>query len=246
MSRDLKDWAGNIAAFIVVLVVNGMANGIPIGGQTTGEISAKYPSLFTPDGFTFSIWGLIYLSLAVFVVYQALPAQRDNAAIAGIGIWFKLNCLANALWIFAWHYDLLIVSLLLMLGILGTLIQIFRSIDASSILLVRFPFSLYTGWITVATIANISVLQTAWGLNDAGLTAVQWTWVKLAVAGAIGAVVIGRTRNTIYLAVIAWAAFGIYSKQTDTPEVVGAAITLSLLALLLMVYTTLFNRKVTR
>ena len=243
MTRDARDWAGNIAAFLVVIAFNGMANGVPLGGQTTGEISAKYPTLFTPDGFTFSIWGLIYLSLAVFVVYQALPAQRDNADIAQIGIWFKLNCLANALWIFAWHYDFLLISMLLMLGLLATLIQIFRSVDSNSNLLIKLPFSLYTGWITVATIANLSVLQTAWGLNDTGLSAVQWTWLKLAIAGAIGAIVLSRTRNVVYLAVIAWAAFGIFSKQTETPEVAGAAITLSLLAILLIANAILFDRK---
>jgi hypothetical protein len=241
-TRELKDWAGNIAAFSLVLAVNGMANGIPIGGQTTGEISATYPSLFTPAGFTFSIWGLIYLSLAVFVVYQALPAQRESQEILRVGLWFKLSCLANTLWIFAWHYDFLFISLVLMIGILITLIQIFRSFDASTSQLVRFPFSLYTGWITVATIANFSVLQTAWGLNDWGISAVQWTWLKLAIAGAIGVIVVCRTRNTVFLAVIAWAAFGIFSKQTETPEVSGAAITVSLLALLFIASTVLFDR----
>ena len=242
MYRDIKDWVGNIVAFVAVVVVNGLATGLPIGGQTTAEVSAKYPSLFTPAGFTFSIWGLIYLALAVFVVYQALPAQRSNDTIARIGVSFKLNCLANVLWIFAWHYDFLVGSLVLMLMILGTLVQIFRSVDSSSNILIKLPFSLYTGWITVATIANVSVLQTAWGLNDIGLDAVQWTWLKLAIAGAIGAIVISRTRNIVYLAVIAWAAFGIYSKQTGTPEVAGAAITLSILAALLIANTLLFDR----
>lgn len=242
MARSKSDWIGNIVAFIVVQVVNGMANGVPLGGQTTGEISAKYPSLFTPAGFTFAIWGLIYLSLAVFVVYQALPAQRDNDTIASIGFWFKLNCAANALWIFAWHYDLLIISLVLMVCLLWTLVRIFRIVDSGSDLLVKFPFSLYAGWITVATIANISVLQTAYELNDIGLTAIQWTWLKIAIAGAIGATVIAKTRNAVYLAVIAWAAFGIFSKQTATPEVAGAAITISLAALLLIAYSLVFER----
>jgi hypothetical protein len=243
MLRKFSDWAGNIAALLAVLVVNGMANGIPINGQTTGEISAKYPSLFTPAGFTFSIWGLIYLSLAAFIVYQALPAHRNSTAIARIGTWFKISCLANALWIFAWHFDYVLISVLLMFFILIPLIQIFRTIDSKTSLLIRIPFSLYTGWITVATIANLSALQTAWGLNDAGLDAVQWTWLKLAIAGAIGAIVISRTRNTVYVAVIAWAAFGIFSKQAATPEVAGAAMTLSLLAVLLIAHALLFDRK---
>jgi len=230
MQRSVGDWGGNIAAFIFVLGINGLANGLPIGGQTTGEISAKYPSLFTPAGFTFSIWGLIYLGLLVYVVYQALPAQRDNEQLAKISLPFKLNCVANGLWIFAWHNDLLILSLILMLGILLTLVQIFRGLDAEVGLIVKFPFSLYTGWITVATIANISAAQTGFDLNDVGLSAIQWTWLKLAVAGAIGAIVIAHTRNVVYVLVVAWAAFGIYSKQAATPEVAGAAITLSLLA----------------
>ncbi len=242
MKRQASDWAGNIVAFVAVIAVNGMANGIPIGGQTTGEISAKYPSLFTPAGFTFSIWGLIYLSLAAFIVYQALPSQRDNVSLEQIGVPFKLSCVANAFWIFAWHYDYLLVSLLLMLGILFPLTQIFRSLNANSSPFVKFPFSLYTGWITVATIANISAWQTGWDLNDVGLTAIQWTWLKLAVAGAIAAVVVSRTSNVVYILVVAWAAFGIYSKQMATPEVSGAAITLSLLALILAIYTLLFNR----
>lgn len=242
MSRSSADWIGNIVAFVAVIVVNFMSNAVPLGGQTTGEISAAYPALFTPSGFTFAIWGLIYLSLAAFVVYQSLPSQRDSATVARISPWFKLNCLANAAWIFAWHYDLLIVSLVLMLGILVSLIQIFRVVGSESAFVLRFPFSLYTGWVTVATIANLSVVQLAYGLDDAGLTAIQWTWLKLAVAGAIGAIVISRTRNAIYVAVIAWAAFGIYSKQSATPEVAGAAITVAALALLLMANAVLPDR----
>ena len=236
MNRSVSDWAGNIAAFVVVVAVNAMANGVPLGGQTTGEISAKYPSLFTPSGATFSIWGLIYLSLLVFVIYQALPAQRDDARLARLSLPFKVNCVANAAWIFAWHYDWLVLSFLCMLVILGSLVVIFRNLDDATSLLVKFPFSVYTGWITVATIANISVLQTGFDLNDWGLSAVQWTWLKLAVAGVIGAVVIANTRNVIYVLVIAWAAFGIYTKQAATPEVAGAAITLALLAVLLAAY----------
>jgi hypothetical protein len=111
-----------------------------------------------------------------------------------------------------------------------------RRLDATDSLLVRFPFSVYAGWITVATIANISVLQTAYGLNDWVLSAVQWTWLKLALAGAIGAMIIANTRNAVYVLVIAWAAYGIYTKQAATPEVAGAAVTLALLAVLLAAF----------
>ena len=135
---------------------------------------------------------------------------------------------------------MLALSVLVMLVILATLILIYRKllavINQSSALqhvTLNLPFSLYTGWITVATIANISALQIANGWDDTGLSAVQWTFVKLALAGAIGATVVVRTRDIAFVLVVAWAAYGIYVKQSATPAVSGAALTLSLLALLL-------------
>jgi benzodiazapine receptor len=240
MERSVKDWGGIVVAFVVVIVVNGMANGIPLGGQNTGEISAKYPSLFTPAGFTFSIWGLIYTLLLAFVIWQALPGQRNNKKIASISTLFIANCAANAAWIFAWHYDLLWLSLLLMGCILLTLVQIYRALEAAgpaaSIVewfLLHLPFSIYTGWITVATIANISCVQVAMGWDSAGLSQLDWTLLKLAIAGAIGATVIIRKGDIAYVLVIAWAAYGIASKQTGMPEIVGAATVLAALAVLL-------------
>jgi benzodiazapine receptor len=240
MQRSVSDWGGNIVAYAVMILLNVLSNALPINDQTMPEISAKYPSLFTPAGFTFSIWGVIYLALLVFLVWQALPAQRGNAKIAAISHWFKLNCLVNALWIVVWHYDLVIVSLLVMLAILVTLILVYRSLIATIAdapwaehLALYLPFSIYTGWITLATIANASVVQTAYGLDDAVLGAVQWTLLKLAAAGAIGATMILRLRDAPFALVIAWGAYGIASMQTGTPAVAGAALTLSLLMLIL-------------
>jgi hypothetical protein len=250
MHRKVSDWGGNIAAFAVVIMVNAMANGLPINNQTTGEVSAKYPSLFTPAGFTFSIWGLIYLSLAVFVIYQALPAQRDNATIAAIGRLFILNCIANAAWIFAWHYDLLVLSLILMAVILLSLVGIYRFLNASEDLVpagqrwcVQLPFSLYTAWITVATIANISVVQLALGWDDLGMSAVNWTILKLALAGAIAAIVVMRRGDLAFGFVVAWAAFGIMVNQGRIPAVAGAATMLTTLILLLSMAQFLRRRK---
>ncbi len=240
MQRKLSDWGGNLAAFMLVVVFNVLSNALPINGQTMPEISAKYPSLFTPAGFTFSIWGVIYLALLLFVIYQALPSQRNNETIAGISRLFQINCVANASWIVAWHYDLLNISLLIMLVLLVTLIFIYRAllgaVEQASItqhLLLHLPFSLYTGWITLATIANISTVQTGNGWDNIGLTAVSWTLLKLALAGAIGATVVLRYGDVVFVLVVAWAAYGISAMQSATPAVSGGALTLSLLALLL-------------
>jgi hypothetical protein len=240
MQRQLSDWGGNLAAFVLVVVLNVMSNALPINGQTMPEISAKYPSLFTPAGFTFSIWGVIYLALLFFVVYQALPSQRSNEKIAGISRLFQVNCVANASWIVAWHYDLLTISLLIMLVMLFTLILIYRALlgaveraSTTQHLLLHFPFSLYTSWITLATIANISTVQTGNGWDNIGLTAISWTLLKLALAGAIGAAVVLRYGDVVFVLVVAWAAYGISVMQSATPAVSGGALTLSLLALLL-------------
>lgn len=241
MQRNFKDWGGNIAALVLVILVNALSSALPLNGQSMPEISAKYPSLFTPAGFTFSIWGLIYLGLIAFVVYQALPAQRDHADIARISGYFKLNCLANALWIFAWHYDQLLLSLVLMGAILLSLVAIYRILgildDTQSPAdqwLVQLPFGLYTGWITVATIANFSAVQIAFAWDNLWFTAINWTLIKLAVAGALAVTVIMRRGDMVFVLVVAWAAYGISSKQFATPAVAGAAWMLTILALLLV------------
>ena len=241
MQRTNADWGGNLAAFAVTILLNVLANALPLNGQSKPEISANYPSLFTPAGFTFGIWGVIYLALLVFVVWQALPAQRSSQKLADISTLFKVNCLANALWLVVWHYDLIVVSLLVMLIILFTLVQIYRrlivDIDFAPFaehLVLYLPFSLYTGWITVATIANASVLQISNGWDNIAISAVQWTLLKLALAGAVGATMILRFRDIPFALVIAWAAYGISVMQSATPAVSGAAISLSLLALLLV------------
>jgi hypothetical protein len=239
MERSNADRGGIIAAFILVILFNSLANALPLGGVSTGEVSARYPSLFTPAGFTFGIWGVIYLALGVFTIWQALPGQRSNAVIARISGPFIANCAANIAWLFAWHYELLWLSLLFMLVILGTLLLIYREVTAeypqtrAELLILRMPFSIYLGWITVATIANITCVQVGMGWESAGLSAVDWTLLKLGIAGAIGAVVIARVKDIAYILVIAWAAFGVASNQADTPAVAGAATTLAILAVLL-------------
>lgn len=239
-TRPISDWGGNVAAFMLVIVFNFLSNALPFNDQSQTEIAARYPSLFTPAGFTFSIWGVIYLALLGFVVYQALPSQRQNALLARLGVPFKINCAGNALWLVVWHYDYLVLALLIMLVILATLISIYRQLlaEISSARLLQhlvlyLPFSLYTSWVSVATIANASIVQTAYGWDNAGITAVNWTLLKLAAAGAIGATVVLKTRDAVFVLVTAWAAYGIAAKQATTPTVAGAATMLAILALLL-------------
>ena len=230
-----------ILSLSVVLVVNFLANFLPLGGRTTGEVSASYPSLFTPAGFTFSIWGLIYSFLIIYAIYQILPKNKYRTNFDRINRHFVINCAANTLWIVCWHYELITLSLVLMAVILTSLIGIYRHILPGKLqgfrdhLFVKIPFSLYLGWITVATLANISVEQTVIGMENWIMTKTVWVFVELALAGAVGTVMIIRYRDPIFGCVVAWATYGITEKQIDTPEVAGAAAAVMILLLVILI-----------
>ena len=241
-NRNVTDWGGNIVALAITIFVNGLANGLPLGGQTTGEISDKYPSLFTPAGYVFSIWGLIYLGLIVFVIWQALPRQRSDEKLRSVRVPFLVSCACNAAWIFAWHFDFLVLSLALMAGILGSLILIYRRLEigqkpapapAPGRWAMHLTFSIYLAWISVASIANVSALQISRGWDDLLFSAATWTVIKIAIAGSIAATVLFRRGDAAFMLVVVWASIGIAAAHTDVPMVVGASSTLALVGLFL-------------
>ena len=240
MDRTISDRVGNAAALVLVLLVNALAAIGLINDQTTAAVSDRYPSLFTPAGFTFSIWSVIYLALIAFVVYQALPSQGSSAVLGKIDGWFKLSCTANVVWMLVWQYDFVVLSNAVMAALLLSLLMIYRQLhqvrtwlSVPQSLFLRLPFSLYLGWIVVATVANLSVAQTALGLDGSGLDAVSWTLLKLAIVGAVAAVFALRLRDWAFVLVVAWAAFGISRGQATTPAVAGAATMLVVVALIL-------------
>ena len=170
----------NLIGFLGTVIVNGLANALPLNNKTTGELSDQYPNLFVPAGLTFSIWGVIYVLLAIFVIYGLIVAikkdTQKSSFIDNIGILFFISCLANIGWIFAWHYEILPLSLFLMLLLLGSLITIYLRLrigksDAIAIekYFTHLPVSVYLGWITVATIANITALLVNMNWNTFGL-----------------------------------------------------------------------------
>jgi translocator protein len=221
----------NIVALVAVVVINTLANTLPLNGISTGEISDSYPSLFTPAGYVFSIWGLIYLLLAVFVVYQALPAHRGNPRLERLGYLFVVSCALNIGWLFAWHYLQIPLSLLLMLGLLATLIlsyerlRIGRSeVSRGERWGVRLAFSVYLGWITVATVANASVVLLELGVRP-GWTAPFWALVAIVAATLVGLSVLKRRHDAAFVLVLVWAFLGIAARQwgNDALLVLAAA-----------------------
>lgn len=197
--------------YVAMVVTNYMATSLPLNNRSTGEISDAYPNLFAPDGPAFSIWGLIYLLLGIYVIYQFINKdQRVDNIIRKINIIFIINALANISWIFAWHYDFIGLSVILMAILLTTLIYIadilrkeqFNSIEK---FIIRAPFSIYFGWITVATIANITVFLVSIGWNGFGIADYVWMSIVLLVGAVIGILRMWKDKNAIYGLVLVWA-----------------------------------------
>jgi hypothetical protein len=234
-----------ILATLLTITVNGLANGLPLNGQGTGEISDRFSILFVPAGYVFSIWGLIYLGLIAFTIYQALPAQNDNRLLRKISPAYWVGSLANTAWIFMWHYEFFPYTVVLMLMILITLIAIFRDISAAGSGLnnvqkwfVRIPFSIYLGWISVATIANVTQILFFFDWGGWGISPTVWALIMLVVATILGLLMQWRERAVSYVLVLVWAFWGIGVSQAGTLLVAntarGAAIVLIAAAILML------------
>lgn len=228
----------NIISFIGVIVVNGLANLLPINGYQTGEVSELYPNLFTPAGIIFSIWGIIYLTLAGFILYQArgLISKKEppRDLLERIGYLFAISCLANIGWLIAWHYLKIKLSLLIMFILLGFLTVIYKRLEIGrgpisrkENWLVHLPFSLYTAWITVATLANLTVVLVDVNWYGTLIPAELWTVGLILLAVGV-AVYIYTTRGDFYYnLVILWALLGIIIKRVVIAEQLVVSVVLA-------------------
>ncbi len=229
-----------LISVLATLVVNGLANALPINGQTTGDISNRFQVYFTPANYVFAIWGLIYVGLVAFAVYQALPSQQDNPRLARARPWLALSGVANIAWLLLWHYERFELTLVAMLAILGLLILTYlrleigvRRVGAAERWLAQLPISIYLGWISVATIANATVLLEYLGWRGGGIRAEVWTLIMIAAAALIGWMMTMRHGDTAYSLVLAWAFAGIALRNAATAQVsIGAwiAVVLALLS----------------
>jgi hypothetical protein len=249
----------NLLGFLGMVIVNYLAVALPLNNKTTGELSDQYPNLFVPSGFTFSIWGVIYLLLGIFIVYQLLYAFRKNTQnisfLEKIGYLFFLSSLANLSWIFAWHFELVPLSLLLMLILLGSLMAIYLKLQIgiwdssrSEKYLVHLPFSVYLGWITIATIANATALLVALGWNRFGLSEPFWTVAVIIIGIAISLTILFYRKDIFYCLVVDWALFGILIKRISADAVpvqnIITVVILGLTVISLAIIVQLIRRKV--
>jgi len=245
---------GNIAAFIITLAINSLANTTVLNGRTTGQVSDLYPTLVTPAGYVFAIWGIIYVLLLAFVIYQALPSQKDKLFQKQIGLIFILSSLFNCVWLFLWQYDFITESVVVMFALLASLIAIYLRLNIGKAkvslkekLLVHLPFSVYLGWITIAAIANVASALVSANWGGFGLSPEIWAVTVLTVALVITLAVIVKRRDIAYSLVIVWALGGIAVKQNTSQNVVTTAeiaigVILFVLALAIAIYRLRYKK----
>lgn len=218
----------NIVFFVLTVIVNSLAGGTTIlGGQLTATVSDANPTLITPAGYVFSIWGIIYILLGIFVVYQALPSQKGKDYQNRIGLLFIISSIANIIWLFLWQYNYLSISVVLMFILLATLILIYLRLGIGKSkaplrekLAVHLPFSVYLGWITVASIANVAVTLVSLKFNGFGISPEVWAILVVAVALVITTLMLITRKDIAYSLVIMWALVGIGVKQVGNPTIV--------------------------
>jgi hypothetical protein len=208
--------------YVFMIVMNTLANTMPINNINTGEVSFKYPNLFQPTGLTFSIWGLIYLLLLVYLIFQFanfnnIVSSEHKDLYVLINIVFALSSLFNGLWILAWHYDKILLSTIIMLFLLISLAIITKIIPIGDTLS-KTAFSVYFGWITIATIANITIMLVKMGVPNFETSSVIITNVILFVGVIIASLWIYTEKDLIYSLVIIWAYFGIFLRHFSTTE----------------------------
>lgn len=239
MTNSKKIWQLlNIAGLIVVLVLNSLSNGTLVPGASVGDISDSFPSLFTPAGITFAIWGMIYLLLIGFAIYQARDifssTKKEMPFLQLIGPWFLISCIANSAWLFPWLLQRPLIALVLMALLFASLLMIYlqleigvQPVSRAEKWLVHAPFSMYLGWITVASIANVSIALVAAEWSGFGLSAQTWATIMVSAAGVIGFGVALFRADLVFALVIIWALFGIVTARGADTVAAGERIILA-------------------
>jgi hypothetical protein len=241
--------------FLGVIAVNALANILPINGYNTGQISAFYPNAFVPAGFTFSIWGVIYLLLLSYTIgftYYTLKQEQNPKAFAlieRINIYFLLTCVFNMSWIVAWHYLQIELSLVIMLLFLITLIQLFlksntiaRDLTLTQRFILQTPFIVYLGWISVATIANTTALLVAYKWTALCIAPVYWSASMILIALLLAVWMLLKFKAVPFALVVTWALWGIKASQGSVYPLIQSITSVSVACLFIMIAITLIKR----
>ena len=245
----LLKWT-NIFAFILMVLVNGLAGSTTLlGGKNTAEISDANLTLITPAGYVFSIWGIIYVLLGIFVVFQALPREKEKEYHGKIGWLFVLSCAFNIVWLFLWQFEYLVFSVILMFLLLASLISIYLRLDIGKSdvgirekLTIHLPFSTYLGWITIASIANVSVTLVSLEWDGLGIGFETWATLIVIIALLIASLVLITRKDIAYGLVIIWAFVGIAVRQSGNQNIVTLTQVSAIIVLITLISSILIRK----
>jgi len=222
---------GNTIAVLASIIVNILANTLPINGNLTADIADNIPNLFVPAGLTFAIWGVIYILILLFAGYQLAQLfgkiDERNEYLDKISFWFILGCIGNIVWVFLWHYEQIILSMIPILVLFISLLISYVRLDIGNSdaskrerYFIHLPISVYFGWLTVATIANVTAVLVTLEVGDLFLGEVLWTVLVIIVAMIITLLVIYQKHDVGYSLVIIWALLGIIIKQYGSNQMI--------------------------
>ena len=250
MNKDTVRQTANALSVLLALGVNILASTLPLNGQNTGEISDRFQVYFVPAGYVFAIWGVIYIGWIAFAIYQFNGAQKESPRLRRLGYLFALSGIFNALWLVCWHYNAFGWSVLVMLALLGLLIASYLRLDVGRASVssaekwsADVPFSIYLGWITVATVANVTDLLYLVNWNGFGIAPQVWAVIMLVVACVLGLLMTLTRKDSGYVFVLIWSFAGIAVKQSAEPLVANSAWVASALMLALAVYSIVQRRR---
>jgi hypothetical protein len=250
MNKDSLRQLANALSVVVALIVNILASTLPLNGQNTGEISDRFQVYFVPAGYVFAIWGIIYIGWIAFAIYQFRPAQKESPRLRGLGYLFALSGIFNAAWLFCWHYNVFGLSVLVMLALLGLLIASYLKLNVGRATVsnaekwsVDVPFSIYLGWISVATVANVTDWLYFINWTGFGIAPQTWAVIMLVIASILALAMTVTRKDSGYAFVLVWSFLGIAVKQAATPLVANTAWIAMVFVLGLAIYSIIQRRR---
>ncbi|NMO98098.1 tryptophan-rich sensory protein [Paenibacillus lemnae] len=239
----------NAAAFAAVITINILSNALPLGGRNTGDISDQFYIYITPAGYAFSIWSLIYVLLAGFVIYQLRRDTSSRDSVRATGIWFILSCIFNMAWLFLWHYLYIEWSVFAMLLLLASIFVLYRKTRGISSpspgerWLVKLPFSIYLGWVSAAFLVNVGIVIYKNGWSPLGLSELGWSIALLCIGVILAVAISYPPRDGILPLVFVWAYIAIAVEHRDEGTIMLTAFVLGALVFLYALWLMIFKRR---
>jgi translocator protein len=251
MNKDTLRQFANALSVVIALTVNILASTMPLNGQNTGEISDRFQVYFVPAGYVFAIWGIIYIGWIAFAIYQFRSTQKESPRLRKLGYLFALSGIFNAAWLFCWHYNLFGLSVLVMLTLLGLLIASYLKLNVGRTPVntaekwsVDIPFSVYLGWISVATVANVTDYLYFINWTGFGIAPQVWAVIMLVIASVLALAMTITRRDSGYAFVLVWSFAGIAQKQANTALVANSTWVATVLVLGLAIYSIIRQRRI--